>query len=108
MLNELDTKVDSIGVQSIELLDGFNVHLTFTDSTQRDVNLEPYLRGPIFEPIRANLKLFRQVFIDPEWQCLAWSNGADIDPDALYYDGPPPWAETNIDGSPLNNTSSPK
>lgn len=105
MIKETDVFLKAIGVQSIEFLNGFNVRLTFTDSTQREIDLEPFLQGPIFEPIRSNLKLFQQVAIDPEWECLVWPNGADIDPDALYYDGPPPWAETNPDGSPITRAS---
>jgi hypothetical protein len=107
MLNTNIT-LDTVGIQAMELLQGFNVRLAFTDGTQREIDLEPYLRGPIFEPIKSDPEMFQRVFIDPEWHCLAWPNGADIDPDALYYEGPPPWAETNPDGSPLLDDSSAK
>lgn len=108
MLEQIDTQLETIGVESVTVLDGFRVHLVFSDGIERELDLLPYLRGPIFEPIRTDPAIFRSVFIDPEWHCLAWSNGADIDPDALYYDGPPPWAETNPDGSPLNESSAAK
>lgn len=98
---KVNPKSDNIGITAIEFLGGYKVHLTFNDGTEREIDLEPYLRGPVFEPIRSDAQMFRSVFVDPEWQCLAWSNGADIDPDALYYDGPPLWAETAPDGSPL-------
>jgi len=39
---------------------------------------------PIFEPIHNNPQLFRAVKI--EGSTIAWPNGADIDPDVLYYD----------------------
>lgn len=105
MLTKSDVALESIGIGSIEFLNGFNVRIMFTDMTRREIDLEPFLRGPIFEPIRNNLELFRQAAIDPEWQCLVWPNGADIDPDALYFDGPPPWAESNPDGSPITHES---
>jgi len=64
----------------------------FTDGSQREIDLDPYLRGPIFEPIRRNRKLFASVYVDSDSETLTWPNGADIDPDELYYDGNPPWA----------------
>ncbi|MBM3145238.1 MAG: DUF2442 domain-containing protein [Chloroflexi bacterium] len=63
-----------------------------TNGSESDLDLEPYLYGPIFEPIRRNRKLFSLVYVDPDTETLTWPNGADIDPDVLYYDGNPPWA----------------
>lgn len=65
--------------------------LEFEDGTEKAVDLELYLRGPIFEPIRNDLALFRNVRI--EGGTIAWPNGADIDPDVLYYDLRPAWME---------------
>jgi hypothetical protein len=53
------------------------------------MNLAPYLRGPIFEPIRNDPALFRAMQV--EEGTIAWPNGADIDPDVLYYDLTPAW-----------------
>jgi hypothetical protein len=82
---------DIVDVGAVEALAGFTVHVTFSDGSQRDINLEQYLYGPIFEPIRQDPEMFRRVFVDRG--ALAWPNGADIDTDTLYYDGAPPWAE---------------
>lgn len=82
---------DLVRVRSVQPLTGFTVHVTFTDSTERDIDLGSYLEGPIFEPIRQNPDMFRRIFVDHG--ALAWPNGADIDPDTLYYEGPPPWAQ---------------
>ncbi|HVC32734.1 MAG TPA: DUF2442 domain-containing protein [Chloroflexota bacterium] len=71
----------------VEPLDGFDVILSFTDGSQRVVNLEPFLRGPIFEPLRRDVELFRAVTVDPELGTIVWPNGADIDPDVLYSHG---------------------
>jgi hypothetical protein len=72
-------------------LERFVVRLQFTDGTQREIDLEPYLRGSIFESLRADPALFRSVKI--QGGTLAWNNGADIDPDVLYYNLKPAWME---------------
>lgn len=81
---------DTIDVRAVEPLTGFTARVTFTDGSQRIINLEQYLQGPIFAPIRNSAAMFRRIFVDHG--ALAWPNGADIDTDTLYYDGPPPWA----------------
>ncbi len=80
-----------VRVQTVETLEGFKVWLKFENGTQREVDLEPYLHGPIFEPIRNSLRVFRSIKV--EGGAIAWENGADIDPDVLYYDLKPAWME---------------
>jgi len=55
------------------------------------VNLKPFLRGPIFEPMLKNIDIFRRVHV--VGSSIGWDNGADIDPDVLYYDLKPAWME---------------
>ena len=71
-----------VRVRAVEPLEGFRVRLEFEDGTQREVDLEPYLHGPIFEPIRKDVVVFRSVKV--EGGTIAWDNGADISPDYLY------------------------
>jgi hypothetical protein len=78
-------------VRAVKPLDGLRAHLVFTDGSERDMDLSPYLHGPIFEPIRRSPELFASVYVDPDSETLTWPNGADIDPDVLYYNGMPPW-----------------
>jgi hypothetical protein len=73
-------------------LAGFTVRVRFTDGSERDIDLDPYLRGPVFEPLRANRSLFEAVRVDPRLGTIVWPNGADIDPDVLFSGGPPEWA----------------
>lgn len=73
-----------VRIRSIVPLDGFRVRLGFTDNTERVVDLEPYLRGPVFEPLREDPELFRAARVDPELGTIVWPNGADICPDVLY------------------------
>ena len=72
-------------------MSGFTVRLEFTDGSNREVNLESYLHGPIFETIRNDPTIFRSVRV--EGGTVAWPNGADIDPDVLYYGLKPAWME---------------
>jgi hypothetical protein len=81
-----------VGVRSVKPLAGFRVHIVFTDNTERDVDLEPYLWGPVFEPIRNDPQLFAAVHVDECGDTICWPNGADIAPETLYYEGDPPWA----------------
>lgn len=82
-----------IRIQSVEVLKDFWVRLVFTDDTQRIVDLNPYLHGPIFEPIRRDPMVFKQVAVDPRMKTIVWPNGADIDPDVLYHNLTPAWME---------------
>lgn len=81
-----------VRVEKATPLQGFQMRIEFEDGTLREIDLEPYLRGPIFEPVRDDPELFRDVRI--EGGTIAWSNGADIDPDVLYYDLKPAWMES--------------
>ncbi len=88
-----------IRVRAVRPLDAYRVLLTFTDGTERDVDLTPYLRGPIFDPIRAERRIFESVGVDPELGTIVWPNGADVDPDVLYWGRTPAWAgEASDDG----------
>ncbi len=84
---------DLVSVRAVEPLGGLVVHVTFSDGTKRDIDLDPFIgSGPMFAPIRRDPGLFRQVYVDPETKTLTWPNGADIAPETLYYGGQPPWA----------------
>ena len=76
-------------IRTVELLGGYRVALTFEDGLKRVVDLEPFLWGPVFDEIRINPVLFREVRIQDH--TIGWPNGADIAPDTLYYGlGPTP------------------
>lgn len=72
-------------------LEAFNMLLEFEDGTRKQVDLESYLQGPIFDPVRQDPDFFRQVAI--QGGTIVWPNGADIDPDVLYYNLKPAWME---------------
>ncbi len=76
-------------IVSAKPLAGFTLRLAFDDGTERDVDLETELWGPVFEPLRANPDLFRKVRVDEELGTIVWPNGADMDPDVLHGDFEP-------------------
>lgn len=80
-----------VRIETVEPLELFRVRIQFADGTIKVVDLEPYLRGPIFDPIRNDPSVFRSVKV--RGNTVAWDNGADIDPDVLYYDLKPEWME---------------
>lgn len=80
-----------VHVTKLEPLDGFVLRLWFDDGTQKDVDVEWLLRGPVFEPVRNDPELFRQVRI--EGGTASWPNGADIDPVVLHGSAEPAWKE---------------
>ena len=84
-----------IRVKQVVPLDEFVVRLSFTDGTQRDVDLEPFLHGPIFEPMRSDREEFLKVIVDSRAGTIVWPNGADIDPDVLYLGLQPAWRESS-------------
>ena len=57
--------------------------ITFDDGTRRRVNLGPFLRGPVFEPLRRPA-YFRKARASREAGTVVWPNGADIAPETLY------------------------
>ena len=85
-----------VRVQSVKPIHDFVVFVEFTDGTKREIDLEPYLRGKIFENIRQNPSAFRAMKIDERMSTIVWENGADIDPDVLYHELKPAWAENEI------------
>jgi hypothetical protein len=72
------------------------VRLEFTDGSRREVDLEVYLRGPVFEPIKNDPAVFRSVRVDAQLGTIVWPNGADIDPDVLYHGLKPAWMEEGV------------
>jgi hypothetical protein len=87
-----------VRVRIVEPLADFKVLITFDNGARREVDLQPYLRGPIFEAIRKDPLEFRAIRV--EGGTVAWENGADIDPDVLYYGLQPAWAEAPASAQP--------
>ena len=85
-MSELAPLVD---VADVRVLDRHVVELTFADGSERVIDLEPLLWGPMFEPLVADYELFRQVRVDPEAGTIVWPNGANISPRTLFAESKP-------------------
>lgn len=83
-----------VRVRSVEPLEKYRVRVTFEDGVQKEIDLEKFLRGEVFEPIRKDPEMFRSVKVIGG--TIGWDNGADIDADVLYYDLKPAWMEEAI------------
>ncbi len=84
--------MELVRVKDVKLVRDFVVHVWFTNGTDREIDLEKYLHGPVFEEIRSNPNMFATIKVG-HGRTICWENGADIDPDTLYHDLTPAWAE---------------
>jgi hypothetical protein len=80
-----------IRIKHITVLNQFSVRLELTNGKKRNVDLEPFLHGPIFDEIKRNPSLFRSMKVDKQLGTIVWDNGADIDPDVLLGIAEPEW-----------------
>ncbi len=70
-------------VRDINYVSNYKLVIAFEDGITKLVDLEPYLDGEIFEPLK-DVSYFRTVRLDSELDTIVWENGADISPDFLY------------------------
>jgi hypothetical protein len=59
----------------------YQIEVVFNDGLVATVDFARWLDGPVFEPLKKP-EYFRRFFIDGG--TIAWPNGADIAPEALY------------------------
>jgi hypothetical protein len=59
----------------------YRLEVTFADGTRELIDFEPWLKGPVFEPLK-DVNYFKQFILDG-WT-VSWPNGADIAPETLY------------------------
>jgi hypothetical protein len=60
---------------------GYRIHVTFNDNSEKTIDFREWLKGPVFEPLKAPNR-FRSFFLDGG--TVAWPSGADIAPETLY------------------------
>ena len=65
-------------------ISGFVVSTRFDDGTEKHIDVSQWFKGPVFKPLK-DRKFFKKFFI--EGGTLAWPNGVDIAPEALYAAG---------------------
>lgn len=70
-------------VVEVKVVCPYVVEVVFNDGARRCLDLEPELRGDVFEPLR-DPAFFAQAAVDPELGTVVWPNGADFSPELLY------------------------
>ena len=68
-----------IRIRDVKPLHRFRVRVELSNGKKKTIDLEPFLHGPIFEPLRRNLTLFRRMKVDAQLGTIVWENGVDID-----------------------------
>ncbi len=71
-----------VDVTALIVLETYRVRVTFSDTTTKEIDREPYLSGPIFLPVREPA-FFRQALISDG--AISWPNGADLDSQVIRY-----------------------
>jgi len=70
-------------VKEAKYVQGFSIHLRFSDGVEGTVDLVEELQGEVFEPLN-DPDYFRQFSVHPELHTIVWPNGADFAPEFLY------------------------
>ncbi|MEV7431849.1 DUF2442 domain-containing protein [Nocardioides sp. NPDC092400] len=79
-----DALVDLVTVTHVRVLGRYILELAFDTGEVRVLDMEPLMRGPVFQPLLSDYALFCQVTVDPGSGTVLWPNGADWAPDELY------------------------
>jgi hypothetical protein len=77
-----------VRIRHVVPLEGFRVRLTLTDGSTLERDVSSLLIGPVFEAVRRDRNVFRQVRV--ERGTLVWPGEADLCPDVLIWKGSPP------------------
>lgn len=72
-----------IQVKRAEYQSNYRIWVEFTDGARGVADLEDFLWGPVFEPLR-DLEKFKRFRITEGYRTIAWGEDADIAPEALY------------------------
>jgi hypothetical protein len=83
--------MELLRIGAVEPREDFRLLLTLDDGSVIERDVSKLLSGPIFDVVRDDPEVFRQVRV--EGGTVAWPNGADLCPDVLIWGGPPPVAE---------------
>lgn len=84
-----DESYPLVDVIAVRVLSRYIVELSFDDGTVKVIDLEDWLRGPAFEPVRADYDMFCDVTVNSDSGTLEFPNGADLSPAALYLKAKP-------------------
>ena len=69
------------GVVEARYVADYTLDVQFNDGTRKMIDISQWFKGPVFEPLRKK-PYFKKFFV--EAATVAWPNGVDISPEALY------------------------
>ena len=69
-------------VVSAEVVGPHSQRVSFNNGVEKQVNLQPLLWGPVFEPL-LDPTVFARMTLEPSFGVPTWPNGADLAPEAL-------------------------
>jgi hypothetical protein len=69
-------------VIAARVTDAHRLWLAFNDGASGEIDLAPYLDGPLFEPLKRS-DYFATATLDLELATVSWPNGADFAPEFL-------------------------
>ena len=69
-------------VKKAKYISDYQIWVSFDDGSEGNVDLEKYLTGSMFEPLKEK-SLFSKVRFDEELGTITWPNGADLAPEFL-------------------------
>jgi hypothetical protein len=78
-------------IKAVEPLPGLRLRLTLDNGKIIERDVGPLMKGPVFESVRSDPAEFARATIDAG--TVVWPSGADLDPDVLIWNGPPPELE---------------
>ena len=70
-------------IKEVAYLVEYKLSLTFENGVSKVVDLEPYLDGEVFEPLR-DIGYFKKARVNPDIDTIVWDNGADFAPEFLW------------------------
>jgi hypothetical protein len=72
-------------IVAVEPLENYQLRIHFEDGVEGIVQLSQVINFTgVFAPLK-DPDYFATVKVNPDWGTIYWENGADLDPDVLYY-----------------------
>lgn len=70
-------------ITDAKYIEGYKLKLRFEDNKYKLVDLQSYLDGKIFKPLK-DITYFKTVTLNKDIDTIVWPNNADFSPDFLY------------------------
>jgi hypothetical protein len=74
-----------VDVVEVKALESYRIWVRFSDGVEGVIDLSDLMGQGVFREL-AEPKEFAKIRVDPESRTVAWPNGVDLCPDALYED----------------------